>query len=499
MKILTLNVNLGLIQVGNFIFSEKINLIYSKKNSVGKSTLLRMLLYALGYPIPSLRGINFDNYDLELILLDDLNSSWNLQRRNDYISLVNEKEAYHFSLPSDLHSVHEKIFRTNNIEVLDNLLGAFYMDQEKGWTLLNRGVAIGKIRFSIEALVRGLSNRTDNKLLEELKIKKREVEKYKYMFDMSKYQNQIKKLGENIAYDTPAEEVDIQIKTLLNEREPIKNELERIKSVITDNKSLIDYISKYKIVVRNDDGVEIPVNANTIKYYRENENYLIAKRKIYEKKITDIDRKISNLQKLQENENILIKLQTTTQLFDAKVLGIPLDQIALEKTIGRINKEIKDLETTLTNKIKVKNPIVTELFEYIRAYALKLNIDDKYVRPYEDYVFTDDLKSLSGAIFHKIVFCFKMSYIKIILKYTGIKLPIILDSPSGREIDEINIKEMIEMLKKEFVEHQVIIASIHTYNFKDVNIISLVDTLLHAVHPEDKIKSDNKKGVHNGD
>jgi hypothetical protein len=398
-------------------------------------------------------------------------------------------------LPSDLHLVHEKIFRTSNIEVLDNLLGAFYMDQEKGWTLLNRGIAIGRIRFSIEALVRGLSNRTDNKLLEELKTKKREAEKYKYMFDMSKYQNQIKKLGENIAYDTPAEEVDIQIKTLLNEREPVKNELERIRSVITDNKRLIAYISKYKIVVCNDDGIEIPVNANTIKYYKENDNYLIAKRKIYEKKITDIDKKISNLQKHQETESTLMKLQTTTQLFDAIVLSIPLEQVALEKTIGRINKEIKDLETTLTNKIKVENPIVTELFEYIRAYALKLNIDDKYIRPHEDYVFTDDLKSLSGAIFHKTVFCFKMSYIKIILKYAGIKLPIILDSPSGREVDEINIKEMIKILKEEFIEHQVIIASIHTYGFKDVNVIPLVDTLLHADHLEDKFKSNNKKGV----
>jgi hypothetical protein len=299
MRILTLTVNLGLIPLGKFVFSEKINLIYSKKNSVGKSTLLRMLLYTLGYHIPNLRGINFDNYDLELILLDDSNKSWKLQRRNDYISLVHEKETYNFSLPSDLHSVHEKIFRINKIEVLDNLLGTFYMDQEKGWILLNRGIVIGKIRFSIEALIRGLSNRTDNKLLEELEIKMREVEKYKYMFNMSKYQNQIKKLGENIAYDTQAEEVDIQIKKLLNERKPIKNELERIRSVITDNERLVDYISKYRIVVCNEDGIEIPVNANTIKYYKENESYLIAKRKIYEKKITYIYKKISNIQKFK--------------------------------------------------------------------------------------------------------------------------------------------------------------------------------------------------------
>jgi hypothetical protein len=360
------------------------------------------------------------------------------------------------------------------------------MDQEKGWTLLNRGIVIGKIRFNIESLVRGVSNRTDNQLMDELRIRYREVEKYKYMFDMSKYQNKIKRLGENIAYDTPAEEVDIKIKTLLNEREPIKNELERIISVIRDNKNFIDYISKYKIRVCNDDGIEIPVNASTIKYYSENENFLVAKRKICEKRLTDIDKKISSHKRLQENENVLIKLQTQTQLFDAKILDMPLDQIALERTINKLNSEIKYLETTLTNKVKIKNPIVTELFENIRNYALKLNIDDKYIRPYEDYVFTDDLKSLSGAIFHKIVFCFKMSYIKIILKYIGIRLPIILDSPRGREVDEINIKEMLEIIKEDFTDHQIIIASIHTYDFKDVHIIELNDMLLTTVQSDDK-------------
>jgi hypothetical protein len=207
---------------------------------------------------------------------------------------------------------------------------------------------------------------------------------------------------------------------------------------------------------------------------------LIAKRKIYEKKLTEIDKKISSLGSLLRSENVLIQLQKTTQFFDEKVLSIPLEQVSLEKTISRIKQEIKNIETILTNKVKVDNPIVLELFESIRNYALMLKIDAKYVRPYKDYVFTDDLKSLSGAIFHKIVFCFKMSYIKIIKIHAGIKLPIILDSPSGREVDEINIKEMIEILKKDFTEHQIIIASIHTYDFVNVHAIELTDTLLHA-------------------
>ena len=44
-------------------FSEKLNIIYSKKNSVGKTTFLRAIFYAIGYPIPSTKGIKFDKME----------------------------------------------------------------------------------------------------------------------------------------------------------------------------------------------------------------------------------------------------------------------------------------------------------------------------------------------------------------------------------------------------------------------------------------------------
>ena len=40
-----------------FVFNKGTNIIYSTKNSVGKTTFLRLLMYSLGYPIPNTRGI----------------------------------------------------------------------------------------------------------------------------------------------------------------------------------------------------------------------------------------------------------------------------------------------------------------------------------------------------------------------------------------------------------------------------------------------------------
>ena len=49
-------------------FSKGVNLIHSDKNSKGKTTLLRFMLYALGYNIPNTKKIKFNQCEVELIV-----------------------------------------------------------------------------------------------------------------------------------------------------------------------------------------------------------------------------------------------------------------------------------------------------------------------------------------------------------------------------------------------------------------------------------------------
>lgn len=59
-----------------------------------------------------------------------------------------------------------------------------------------------------------------------------------------------------------------------------------------------------------------------------------------------------------------------------------------------------------------------------------------------------------------------------------IKLPIILDSPRGKEIDIDNIKKMIEILNRDFSDNQITIASIYDYDLADTNKIEIFDHLI---------------------
>ena len=121
------------------------------------------------------------------------------------------------------------------------------------------------------------------------------------------------------------------------------------------------------------------------------------------------------------------------------------------------------------------------MYKSIESYAKELSLE-KHINLRTDFIFTHNLKELSGAILHKIVFAFKLGYILEVEKQLGFKLPIILDSPSGKEVDPKNIEKMFEILRRDFQNNQIIVASIHDYQSfdnKKIHIIKerLIDTL----------------------
>lgn len=462
-----------------FSFGENVNIIFSKKNSVGKTTLLRLLMYALGYPIPSTRGMRFSDYETVLMVVGANDEDFVLIRNRDYLEIHHNGEEKGYSLPVEQNEVHSLIFGISNLEVVDNLLGAFYVDQEKGWTLLNRGKAIGNIHFSIESLLRGLSNRSNDKLAQRLAIVKREILKYKHMLNLAEYKAEINKLGEAIFVDSPADEVENALEVLYCERKPIEDELSRIKGVIRKNTNFEKYITSFKLRVKTPNGDEVPVNKDTLVGYGDTSDLLVAKQKLITEQIVAIDKKINKLKAQQDKETTFGDVKTTLEQFDLDIARIHVDALATQRIIANLEKERKVLEESVIRSVKQDNPLIGELHQLISGYAMRLGLDDKYVSERNDYIFTNDLKSLSGAIFHKIVFAFKISYIKLIQKHTGVFLPIILDSPSGRELSLENINEMMTILSEDYTDYQIIIASIYNnYDLPNKKTIELQDRLL---------------------
>lgn len=462
-----------------FTFSPDANVIFSTKNSVGKTTLLRMLMYALGYPIPNTRGIRFSDYETVLTVTGIDDSKFVLTRNHDYIEIAYDGNEKGYSLPTEQIELQSLIFGIENPEVVNNLLGAFYVDQEKGWTLLNRGKAIGNIHFSIVALLRGLSNKSNDELTQRLSVVNRELQKYKHMLDIAKYKAEINNLGETFYSDSPADEIETALEVLYCERKPLEEEYRRIKEVVRKNSSFEKYITSFRLRVKAPDGGEIPVNRDTLVGYTDTANLLVAKQKVICEQLAAIDRKIYQLKAKQTAESTLFDVKSSLEQFDSEISKMDVDALATQRMIKKLKGEKKFLEEQVIVSVKKDNPLVSELHDLISRYAARLGLDEKYVSARSDYIFTDDLKSLSGAIFHKIVFAFKISYVKLIRVHTGVYLPIILDSPSGREVNEEHINEMMAILSEDYAEHQIIIASIYnSYSLKNKKVIELQDRLL---------------------
>ena len=130
--------------------------------------------------------------------------------RNDLSTIKIEKDGNisTFVLPEQEFMLHALLYSTNNADLLKNILGTFYVDQEKGWTLLNRGVVIGSIHFNIEELIRGLSGIDCSELVEKEAKLSREIDKYKQMFSVAQYQETLEKEFKQSLFESPKEEYE---------------------------------------------------------------------------------------------------------------------------------------------------------------------------------------------------------------------------------------------------------------------------------------------------
>lgn len=462
-------------------FADGVNLIFSNGNSKGKTTLLRFMLYSIGYNIPNTRKIKFDRCEVvSTILVDNVGEIVLARYSNDFIeaTIADEKKTY--ILPDQLHDLHRIIFGTDNADVLNNILGAIYADQEKGWTLLNRGTAIGSIRFNIEELIRGLSGCDCSDLIHKEKQLAKELSKYRQMASVAKYREQVVAESGSLVSDSYSVESDAAIAQLLMQQKSLQSELKRIDKSLSDNKRVRQYVAEMKLTIQLPDGTIFPVTADSIVGLSDTIDFLIAKRKIISADLRSVMHQLAAMQKEQSNESeqlTLFQSESMIDIFDRQISSVPINAIAIEKEIKRLEKSLKAIKQEITRQTRSDAGVTKSLYDNMVKYATELGVGNSETIA-SSYLFTSNLKELSGAVLHKTVFAFRLAYIIEIEKYLGIKLPIILDSPSGKEVDQANIQLMVNILKRDFADNQIIIASIFRYDFETVKTIEIVNRLI---------------------
>ena len=262
----------------------------------------------------------------------------------------------------------------------------------------------------------------------------------------------------------------------------LKKELKRIDDVLQENERFQKFIADVGLVIALPNGDTMTVTEDNIIGLRDSINYLITKKKIisseFNKLTTDID-KLEREKRIEEQQlDFFEDSSNAIEIFEKQIARIPINAVVLEKKIKNTENEIKKLNQRIKELTRFKDghSTITSLYNNAKKYLIELGLDGKSLT--EKYLFTSNLKELSGAILHNTVFSFRISCLLEIEKYLNIKLPIILDSPSGKEIDSENIRKLINILKRDFSNHQIIIASIYKYELDSINTITINNRLI---------------------
>lgn len=455
------------INKSNDTFSDKSNLIFSNKNTVGKSTYLRLLFFSLGYPIPDMKGINFNTIYTEM-LVEVNNQKYTITRQHNLLSVKKDLTYTEFILPSEHMAFLSYIFNYDNVKVLKNLLGIMYIDQDKGWSLLNRGTVIGKIKFNIEELLSGLSDIDTDILLQDKAIYESHKNKCEAIKNFYKLSEQVYENNGDIFLSDPEKYLLDKIAYSKLKIQNLKSSLKEISSLIRDEKGFYAFIDSMNLSVQKND-VTIEVTHETIVNLPQNNEYLKARKSILAIEIRQNENQKnkyqSQLNQMQLN-NPQISLFSSTpedEILNKQLANINIDQTLVESVYNQNKDKLSNTKKIIKDKIQKESNFIPEIYKYVYKYATKLGVDDKMVAK-QEYIFTSDLKSMSGAVLQKMVFAFKMAFLKVIEKEIGTKLFMVLDSPKGKELDDNNTDLIIQLIKEEFSENQVFIASIFDFD-----------------------------------
>ncbi len=468
MKIMELTIQEGFYQ-RTFKFSPSTNIIYSKKNTVGKTTLVRAMLYALGYPIPNINGMNY--HQLEFwTTVENKGKSYRVYRLNTFLSIEDDGNHREYSLPTQFNSALSVLTGCENNDVLSNTLGVLYMDQERGSSMLNYGTVIGNVHFSVEALIRGLANKECTNDLEQLSNVEKSIKKYRYMLSVGEYQKENGLQEMDDSPDDPSLERDRKIEALLTERKALLEEIEQISHFLRKNTELVDFIARYHLMVLSESGEEIPVTKQTLVGFEDHTEFMKTRREILASDVAKINQQLSSLQEEKESKAQLLDIQSAIASFDSDIRKIKIDAIATKRIIDQLQTQREQLQERIKRQVNEGNDVALEMQSQLNYYTQKFGIPNVDVSE-------KNRKHLSGLVLYKTVFAFKLSYIKMIERYTGLSLPIILDSPTGKEVEYSTVEKMLQMIQQDLPDHQLIIASIYDFGLNDKNVIELKDRL----------------------
>lgn len=445
-------------------FHVGLNLLTSRgRNSVGKSTYCRLLFYALGYAVPSTEDIKFEKLYTEIGVVAG-GEEYRIKRIKNELRIENNDSSFkkRYTLPNDHTAFLTFVFGVDNPEIAKNMLGLMYIDQEKGWTLLNRGKVIGNIRFSIDELMAALEGVDCEELFVKRNSLLEAIDKYESLVKMNSIKEEYYGDGDNLQVLTVPDNLRRRLASLELLIRELRNDISELNIIIKKDKDFFEYIESMNLFVKHGeeliritkDNIE---NSSCTEYLQAQQGILKAELNKLVKEKIEITGKLDYI---YETPNMFGENNVSLEKSINNALStLNLDVDSIKRSLQEKREELNKINKKIQNKMRYYNEYVNYFYELFYGYLEELKYNNSIKK---DYIFTSNLKCRTGANFQKLIIAYKVAIIKVVEKAINRKLILVIDSPKAKELDEKNTSLIMNFIKEKLSKNQVIIASIHT-------------------------------------
>jgi hypothetical protein len=409
----------------------------------------------LGFNVPITHKIKGGGYVVKLSI-EIKGESYKLIRKGNNIEIKASsiQGSKQFPISENNHTLLSFLFGCENKNIFSNILGTFYIDQESGWLVFNRGRIIGSQEFDIDQLVYGLCNLDDN-VFHQRKIVEKEIN---YNTSILKQFASRPALYE---YSVKEKELDKDIIQMQQSIANIQDQLDQhrlirksFEELIHKNDELWKLINSLHLNIHYRDytfelkeehilGLNVSKNYHTAKIFQEN--------LIISKLAEELESKKSKLREMISDRNL------DAVLYNKGVRkAIKIDKEVSEQNLDILKAHKKVLQDEIDEKVSdksYKDFLNSKLIEFSKSLGV-----DHLLNP-NKLIFDSNFDKITGTEKQKLILAYRCSCLVVMSEYLGIKLPFIIDSIS-RETDQDSIESMLSFISQNIPEHQLIISTI---------------------------------------
>ncbi len=480
-RIKSLSIREGFL-ASKFDFSERLTLVHSEgRNSVGKTTLLRCLLFALGEDAASTARLDFSKLELKIRVARDDGDLCCL-RSGDMLKVYRPDGVCGvFSVANETDSIRKFIWGFDSRLVRENYLGAVFIDQDKGWTLFNRGKVTSGIPFNIEKFIDGLSGEPALRLSAKENSLDNKIKRYQTVMSVVDAKRDIACRQEGVdAPDLSSKRA--RLSSLQVERNALAKRLRSVKRAVKDNERFVQYVEDMGLRVKIGGEESVVIKRDNLVGWSDSMAYQEVELSILARDIAELDRQIDDVKINMAGDEALFNVVSSIDDVERRIAQLSVDGNAIVSTMDELKKERKSIRDRIKEVLSSGNEVFDFLSDTVYSLAQKMHVGECYLED-ANGLLTRSVKKKSGTSRQLLVAAFRLGYAKAIEHFCGVRVPLIIDSPKNGEMSKENFELLVSLLQDEFSDWQIIVASIDAAGFHPDGEILIKQTLMENAEP----------------